>query len=358
MNRGARIATTLTWCIMLAGLAACGGKEGVQFPSEGSTNEGMASHTLNGVDANNYFATSGGVEGYFFVTPSGQWRCAIIPGGSSPQAGCQPASNGGAGIDVDGVATVVDPFSGQQVMPNAILVDLKGGPRFERLGQAIFWLDTGVATVLPYDRPLSVGGFTCNAQKTGVSCKIDDNSKGFTFSTDGYSMDYTEVDTVSQTAVAPGDFCDADRAIDDLNRQETWLAITTDSRLRPLDGQTVPLRKIADSDHAEQFGYSESELRKLLSETCTIAALSEPANRYLPALAAEEGQSQEKFDIDGRNWGMSDLSPQAFMLGNLRGLCGFDDITAIQGTQGFYGMSHVEATAVVALVRRDLCAGG
>ena len=99
------------------------------------------------VDAFDYVAHVNNTAGYFFTTPSGKWRCAIVP---RTKAGCS-------------------------------------------LEQPEFWLDPGPANKLQFNRILAVAGFRCNVQESGVSCVSEFTGKGFTFSSDGYELHYSDV---------------------------------------------------------------------------------------------------------------------------------------------------------------------
>ena len=51
----------------------------------------------------------------------------------------------------------------------------------------------GPAKVLQFNRILAAAGFRCNVQESGVSCLSELSGKGFTFSADGYTPQYTDV---------------------------------------------------------------------------------------------------------------------------------------------------------------------
>jgi hypothetical protein len=51
------------------------------------------------VDAFDYVARPAGRAAYYFTTPSGRWRCAIIP---REKAGCQSASSWQSGLGITG----------------------------------------------------------------------------------------------------------------------------------------------------------------------------------------------------------------------------------------------------------------
>ena len=127
------------------------------------------------VDPATYAWQEGGLQGFFFTTPSGLWRCAILAdsaqGGSDDQmAGCQPSSS--MPMNVAGAPSVPDHYSRDATAPNAILVNATEDARFASLSQALFWrYDT--TPVLSYGQTLSTSGFSCNVQESGVSCRSD-----------------------------------------------------------------------------------------------------------------------------------------------------------------------------------------
>jgi len=164
------------------------------------------------VDPATFAWGEGGLQGFFFTTPSGLWRCAILAdsaqGGSDDQmAGCQPSSS--MPMNVAGAPSVPDHYSRNATAPNAILVNATEDARFASLSQALFWrYDT--TPVLSYGQTLSANGFSCNVKESGVSCRSDDSGKGFTFSTGGYQFDYIEargpatpVSTAASSGVDP-----------------------------------------------------------------------------------------------------------------------------------------------------------
>ena len=51
----------------------------------------------------------------------------------------------------------------------------------------------GPAKALPFNRILAAAGFRCNVADSGVSCQSDTSGKGFTFSAQGYTPQYTDV---------------------------------------------------------------------------------------------------------------------------------------------------------------------
>jgi hypothetical protein len=92
-------------------------------------------------------------------------------------------------------------YDGSPAMPNAIVIDAGQPARFAALGQAVYWRFGGPARVLEYGETLSVMGFTCNVQESGVSCREDATGNGFSFSADGYKFEYTPV--LQTTTAAP-----------------------------------------------------------------------------------------------------------------------------------------------------------
>jgi hypothetical protein len=131
------------------------------------------------VDAFDYVGHMSDTTGYYFTTPSGKWRCAIL---TRTKAGCQAASNWHSGLGI-----------GDEPDGNAIVVDTQGDPQFVALEQPEFWLVPGPANVLPFNRILAAAGFRCNVQESGVSCLSEVSGKGFTFSAQGYTPQYTDV---------------------------------------------------------------------------------------------------------------------------------------------------------------------
>ena len=134
-------------------------------------------HLVNAFD---YFAEVGDTTGYYFTTPSGKWRCAIL---TRTKAGCQASSSWQSGLGVEG-----EPDS-----TNAIVVDEQGDPQFVALDQPEFSLESVKPKVLQFNRILAAAGFRCNVQESGVSCLSEASGKGFTFSTDGFTPQYTDV---------------------------------------------------------------------------------------------------------------------------------------------------------------------
>ena len=142
------------------------------------------------VNAYDYVGHAGETTGYYFTTPSGKWRCAIL---TRTNAGCQASSGWQSGLGIPGEPDSVPDAAGQATTPNAIAIDDDGDPQFVALGQPEFWLAPGPAKVLQFNRILAAAGFRCNVQESGVSCQSETSGKGFTFSAQGYAPQYTDV---------------------------------------------------------------------------------------------------------------------------------------------------------------------
>ena len=136
-------------------------------------------HLVNAFD---YVGHVDDITGYYFSTPSGRWRCAIL---THTKAGCQASSSWQSGVGVPD-----EPDS-----TNAIVVDEEGDPQFVELERPEFWLqdDTAKTKTLQFNRILAAAGFRCNVQEAGVSCLSETSGKGFTFSGDGFAPQYTDV---------------------------------------------------------------------------------------------------------------------------------------------------------------------
>ncbi|AGB23607.1 hypothetical protein Mycsm_03301 [Mycobacterium sp. JS623] len=134
-------------------------------------------HLVNAFD---YVGQAGEITGYYFTTPSGKWRCAIL---TRTKAGCQAASSWQSGLGI----------AGEPDSTNALVVDEQGDPQFVTLEQPEFSMASGSAKALPFNRILAAAGFRCNVQESGVSCSSDTSGKGFTFSADGFVPQYTDV---------------------------------------------------------------------------------------------------------------------------------------------------------------------
>jgi hypothetical protein len=138
-------------------------------------------------NALNFFANPGGRVAYYFSTPSGRWQCGVLP---RNKAGCQA---GGGPLSIAGAPETVPGATGARVPPNAIVVEPEGDAHFAAFAAAEF-APPGPANVLPFNRTLAAARFRCNIQETkGVSCLSEESGKGFTFSADGFNLQYSEV---------------------------------------------------------------------------------------------------------------------------------------------------------------------
>jgi hypothetical protein len=151
------------------------------------TTQAGNAHLANAFD---YVGHVGEITGYYFTTPSGKWRCAIL---AHTKAGCQASSNWQSGLSIEGEPQSVADAAGEETTPNAIVVDRDGDPQFVALEQPEFWLTPEPANTLRFNRILAAAGYRCNVQESGVSCQSDTSGKGFTFSAQGYSPHYTDV---------------------------------------------------------------------------------------------------------------------------------------------------------------------
>ncbi|KAA0109532.1 hypothetical protein [Mycolicibacterium sp. P1-5] len=129
-------------------------------------------------------------SGYYFASPSGSWRCVIVP---RTWAGCQSSSGTGR-IGVAGAPETVTDDSGQSVAPNSIVVRTQGDPQFTSVPAEQFKPPSGTPKTLPFNKILAAAGFRCNIQQeAGISCVSEQTGKGFTFSNTGASWQYTDV---------------------------------------------------------------------------------------------------------------------------------------------------------------------
>ncbi|BBY15958.1 hypothetical protein MLIT_15500 [Mycolicibacterium litorale] len=177
-------------------LAACTGPAVVTTddagPAASATPTAPPPPPLNNTNLVNAFYFGAPVDGftqYFFTTPSGRWECAIVP---RVQAGCQAAD--GAALGIEGAPDTVADAAGEDTEPTAIVVGRDGEPAFVALPDAPFTPDAATAGVLQFNQVLAVAGFRCNVQEaTGVSCLSERSGRGFTFSAEGFTPQYTEV---------------------------------------------------------------------------------------------------------------------------------------------------------------------
>jgi hypothetical protein len=132
----------------------------------------------------------GRATGYYFTTPSGRWRCAIV---TREVAGCQ-SSRWPSAMGITGEPDTVAGADGEPATPNAIVVERTGDAHFAALAEPRFELDPGPAKVLQFDEVLAAAGFRCNVQEqSGVSCLSERSGNGFTFSADGFTTRYTDL---------------------------------------------------------------------------------------------------------------------------------------------------------------------
>jgi hypothetical protein len=142
------------------------------------------------VDAFDYAAPqSDGQTAYYFTSPSKRWVCGIVPRAT---AGCQ--SSTGSTIPIKGAPDTVPGQIGTDGAPNAIQVGRAAEPQFARLDPPGYSLVPGPAAILPFGKVLIVSGFRCNVQEaTGISCASEVTGKGFTFSADAFTWEYTNL---------------------------------------------------------------------------------------------------------------------------------------------------------------------
>lgn len=160
-----------------------------------------------------YSTTTGHNSGYFFESPSGKWRCAILErfyGGAG--AGCESTS--GRVMPVNGAPLVpAADIPENLVPPSSIILTPNGHPEFVMLGQPYLVRPAAPTPVLSYGQNLTALGFTCNTQESGISCRHDQTGQGFTFSTKGYKFEYTPVaagPAAPGAPVAPADHTNSD----------------------------------------------------------------------------------------------------------------------------------------------------
>ncbi|MCV7174528.1 hypothetical protein [Mycolicibacterium sphagni] len=137
-----------------------------------------------------YTRTDEAHSAYYFTSPSGSWRCVIVP---RTWAGCQSSAGTGR-IGIAGAPQTVTDDTGQSVAPNAILVRTQGDPQFASVPADQFKQPAGTANTLPFNKILAAAGFRCNVQQeAGISCLSEQTGSGFTFSNAGVSWQYTDV---------------------------------------------------------------------------------------------------------------------------------------------------------------------
>lgn len=144
--------------------------------------------TAHLVNAADYMLDVDGRKAYYFSTPSGRWQCAILP---RDRAGCQRAG-GASAMGVTGAPEEVPDAAGGTAAPNALVLDRDTDAHFAYVDESEF--AQSAAVVLPFGKVLAVAGFRCNVQEqSGVSCVREITGRGFTFSADGYTLNYTDV---------------------------------------------------------------------------------------------------------------------------------------------------------------------
>ena len=143
------------------------------------------------VNAFDYYTRTNDIRsGYYFTSPSGSWRCVIVP---RTWAGCQ-SSTGTGRIGVTGAPQTIADDTGQNVAPNSIVVRTQDDPVFASVPADQFKQPSGTAKTLPFNKILAAAGFRCNTQQAiGISCVSEQTGKGFTFSNTGVSWQYTDV---------------------------------------------------------------------------------------------------------------------------------------------------------------------
>ncbi|GAC1650709.1 MAG: hypothetical protein NVS4B6_26470 [Mycobacterium sp.] len=146
-------------------------------PSPAPPTRSNNAHLVNAFD---YVGHVGDTTGYYFTTPSGKWRCAIL---THDRAGCQAASGWQSGLGV----------KDEPDATNAVIVDEEGDPQFVTLEAPDFWLQPGPAHALQFNKILAAAGFRCDVSDAGVSCQSDTSGKGFTLSADRFTPQYTDV---------------------------------------------------------------------------------------------------------------------------------------------------------------------
>jgi hypothetical protein len=161
---------------------------GARAPAPSAAPSGPPPSNAHLVNAFHYGAPVDGFTRYFFTTPSGRWQCGIVP---RVQAGCEPASGT---LSVTGAPESVPDAAGEPTAPTAVVIERDGDARFIASEAPQFGVDPGPANVLPFNRILAVAGFRCNVQEAvGISCVSELSGRGFTFSDDGFTPQYTDV---------------------------------------------------------------------------------------------------------------------------------------------------------------------
>jgi hypothetical protein len=186
---------TLTSAAVLV-VAGCSGGgvvntgEWATFPTQAAPQAAQlppvdSAHMANAFDFVGY---PNDLAAYYFASPSGRWQCAILP---RDKAGCQ--ATGGGALSIAGAPETVTDAEGDEVAPNAIVIEPEGDAQFVALDEPGF-APPQPAIVLPFNRTLIAALFRCNIQEaTGVSCLSEESGNGFTFSADEFLPQYSEV---------------------------------------------------------------------------------------------------------------------------------------------------------------------
>ncbi|NTY63649.1 hypothetical protein [Mycolicibacterium sphagni] len=158
-------------------------------PGPGTTSTRPSNDKL--VNAFDYYTRTDDIRsGYYFTSPSGSWRCVIVP---RTWAGCQ-SSTGTGRIGVTGAPQTITDETGQNVAPNSIVVHTQGDPQFAAVPVDQVKQPSGTPKTLPFNKILAAAGFRCNTQQEiGISCVSEQTGKGFTFSNTRVSWQYTDV---------------------------------------------------------------------------------------------------------------------------------------------------------------------
>ncbi|MCP9623124.1 PASTA domain-containing protein [Nocardia otitidiscaviarum] len=121
--------------------------------------------------------TPTGTPGYYFRTPSGNFRCAIFDeplalADTAVEAGCQ----GRVAAVPDGEQPCAESSGAQPPMP-AFGLSLDG-PRFACTTEGLFY-GPGDIAALPYDSYLEIGNVRCLSREVGITC--EQRSSGASF---------------------------------------------------------------------------------------------------------------------------------------------------------------------------------
>ncbi|MCG5433359.1 hypothetical protein LV457_13840 [Mycobacterium sp. MYCO198283] len=188
-------ATAVAVALSAAGVAACG--EASQIVTTGDSPQPTASSTATSdaapavdpgalANAFDYYVRQNGRSGYYFTAPSGRWRCAIEP---RTRVACQASA--GSAIPVAGAPDSVVGPDGTDIAPNTIALAEEGDARFEWSDPATF-IAGPPPKPLPFGKILAIAGFRCHiSEAVGISCRSERSGNGFTFSADGYTLQYT-----------------------------------------------------------------------------------------------------------------------------------------------------------------------